>query len=84
MATPAHSLIKGTPASKRANVPPQTVAIEDEPLLSSTSEVKRIVNGKFSGMFAFNAFSANEPCPISLLPMGPNLPISFVAKGGNS
>ena len=40
---PATGLIKGTPASMRANVPPQTLAIEVEPLDSMISLVTRMV-----------------------------------------
>ena len=43
MATPATGLLIGTPASISARVPPQTVAIEDEPFDSRMSETMRIV-----------------------------------------
>ena len=40
---PATGLSIGTPAAIRASEPPQTDAIEDEPLDSSTSEMMRTV-----------------------------------------
>ena len=43
MATPLTCLGTGTPASIRANEPAQTVAIEDEPLLSKISLTTRTV-----------------------------------------
>ena len=43
MAMPATERGSGTPASISASEVPQTVAIEDEPLLSVTSETTRIV-----------------------------------------
>lgn len=56
----------------------------DLPLDSSTSEVRRIVNGKSFGTIDLRLFSARAPCPISLLPKDPVWPISLVAYGGNS
>ena len=43
MAIPLTCFLKGTPASIRANEPAQTVAIEDEPLLSKISLTTLIV-----------------------------------------
>ena len=43
---PATGLLIGTPASISASVPPQTLAIEDEPFDSRMSETMRIVYGK--------------------------------------
>ncbi len=43
MAMPATGRCSGTPASISASEVPQTVAIEDEPLDSVTSETARIV-----------------------------------------
>ena len=42
MATPATCAFTGTPASIIARQPPQTEAIDDEPLLSVISETRRI------------------------------------------
>ena len=43
IATPATGALIGTPASISASVPPQTVAIDDEPFDSVISETMRIV-----------------------------------------
>ena len=43
MATPATCFLIGTPASISASVEPQTDAIDDDPLDSSISLIKRIV-----------------------------------------
>ena len=43
MAMPATGRFSGTPASIIARQPPQTVAIDEEPLLSVMSERTRIV-----------------------------------------
>ena len=53
----------GTPASMRANVAPQTEAMEDEPLLSRISETIRTVYGNSSGVgkTVRSALSANAP-----------------------
>ncbi len=40
---PATGALICTPASMRASVEPQTLAMEDEPLLSRISETRRIV-----------------------------------------
>ena len=42
---PATGALIGTPASISASVPPQTVAIDDEPFDSRISETMRIVYG---------------------------------------
>ncbi len=68
MATPATMSRMGIPASIMASAPPQTVAMEDEPLDSRTSETIRIVYGKSSagGTVPASARSASIPWPISL------------------
>ncbi len=43
IATPATCFLIGTPASMSASVEPQTEAIDDEPLDSSVSLIKRSV-----------------------------------------
>ncbi len=43
MATPETGALMGTPASIRARLAPQTVAMDEEPLDSSTSETTRMV-----------------------------------------
>ena len=43
------------------------MAIDEEPLLSRTSEVNRIVNGKSPGITGLSAFSASAPWPNSRL-----------------
>ena len=43
MATPETGALMGTPASISARLAPQTVAMEEEPLDSSTSETTRRV-----------------------------------------
>ena len=48
IATPATGALIGTPASISASVPPQTVAIDEEPLDSRMSETTRTVYGKSS------------------------------------
>ena len=53
------------------------------PLESVTCDVTLIVNGNSFGMSGFNPLSANTLCPISLLPVSRNGPVSLVANGGN-
>ena len=67
MATPATGAAIGTPASMRERQPPQTAAMDEEPLDSSVSATTRTVKGKPSpeGMMGFRAFSARAPWPIS-------------------
>ena len=48
MAMPATGRLSGTPASISARLPPQTVAIDDEPLVSVMSDRTRIVYGNSS------------------------------------
>jgi len=43
MAMPATGALIFTPASSSESVPPQTVAMDELPLLSSTSDTMRIV-----------------------------------------
>src|SRR5258706_15928489 len=50
IATPAIGDLMGTPASMSASVPPQTVAIEDEPLDSRMSETTRTGYGDASAV----------------------------------
>ena len=67
---PATGLTIGTPASISASVPPQTEAIELEPLDSVISATSRTVYANLStgGLTWWSAFSARAPWPISLLP----------------
>ncbi len=57
-----------TPASIKANDPPQTEAMELEPFDSVISETILIVyaNSSSGGLTCSNARSARAPCPISL------------------
>ena len=48
MAIPATGLFTGIPASINARQPPQTEAIDDEPLLSVINDSTRIEYGKSS------------------------------------
>jgi hypothetical protein len=48
MAIPATGAFSSTPASISESVAPQTVAMDDEPLDSSTSETTRTVYGNSS------------------------------------
>ena len=67
---PATGFLIGTPASISANVLPQILACDVEPFDESTSDTTLIAYGNSSseGITGTNAFSANAPCPISLLP----------------
>src|SRR5690606_13720938 len=67
IAIPDTGAFNFTPASISANVPAQTVAIEDEPLDSRISETTRIVHGFSSsaGNTCFNDRIARVPCPTS-------------------
>ncbi|KRX82401.1 hypothetical protein T06_2214 [Trichinella sp. T6] len=69
IATPETELFVGTPASISAKEPAQTDAIDELPLLSSTSAARRMVNGKSDGTTGRKAFSANAPWPNSRRPM---------------
>ncbi len=57
----------GTPASIRANVLPQVLAMDVLPLLESTSDTRRMVYGNVSssGIIGDNPRSARAPWPIS-------------------
>ena len=84
MAIPATGALIGTPASIRDSVPPQTDAIELEPLDSKMSLTTRIVygNSSWSGTTGVSARSARSPCPISRRP-GPRMkPVSPTLNGG--
>ena len=67
IATPATGALIGTPASMSASVPPQTVAIEDEPFDSRMSETTRTVYGKASsdGSIGASERRARLPWPMS-------------------
>src|SRR3982751_366582 len=71
---PATGRLIGTPASMSASVPPQTLAMLDEPLDSRISETSRTVYGKrvAGGMTALSDRSASIPWPISRRP-GPRI-----------
>ncbi len=84
MAIPATAFLIGTPASINASDPPQTDAIDDEPLDSRMSETIRIVYGNFSssGMMGRSARSASAPWPISRRPAPRRKRTSPTEKGG--
>ena len=63
-------------------VPEHTVAIEEEPFDSNTSETTRTVYGQSSGTIPFNALCAKFPCPISLREVPLKGLASPVEKGG--
>jgi hypothetical protein len=75
---------RGTPASIKEITPPQTVAIEEDPLDSRMSETILIVYGKTSslGMAGRIDFSAKAPCPISRLPGARRKETSPTENGG--
>ena len=68
IATPATSFWVLTPAALSASEPPQTLAIELEPLLSKISETTLIVYGDARSMLGARARLAKFPCPSSRLP----------------
>src|SRR5258706_1192625 len=70
IAIPAQGDLSGTPASIMAREPPQTVAIEEEPLDSRMSLTRRIAYGNSvsGGSRLVKARSARAPWPISLRP----------------
>ena len=74
----------GTPASIKDKQPPQTDAMEEEPLDSVISDTTRMVYGNSSllGNTATNARLAKRPWPISRRLGVPTRPVSPVAKGG--
>ena len=61
MAIPETGLVSFTPASINAIVPAQTVAIDDEPLDSNTSETTLTVYGQSSGIIPFKPRCAKLP-----------------------
>ena len=65
MAIPATGVAIGTPASSKARMPPQTVAIEEDPFDSRMSETTRIVYGKdvFGGEHRGNSSLGQGPVP---------------------
>ncbi len=67
---PATGADSGTPASIIESVPPQIVAMEEEPFDSSVSDTTRIVYGNSSpsGSTAESARSARLPWPTSRRP----------------
>src|SRR4030088_646770 len=67
IATPATAERRGTPASKRANEPPQTDAMDDDPFDSRMSDTIRIVYGNSPNPrhMPGSARSTRFPCPIS-------------------
>jgi len=84
MAIPATGALIGTPASIRDKVPPQTVAIDDEPLDSRMSDTILMVYGNSSldGTMALRARSASAPWPTSRLPGPRRGLVSPTLKGG--
>ena len=76
--------MSGTPASLSARFPPQTDAMELDPLLSVMVLSTLMVYGKSScsGMTGSRALSASSPWPSSLLPGAPTLPVSPTEDGG--
>src|SRR3989344_6746104 len=84
MSIPAAIFLIGTPASMSAKQPPQTDAMEDDPLEDKISETIRTVYGNSScvGIRRHKAFSAKLPWPISRLPGPRKLPVSPVQYGG--
>ncbi len=84
MAIPATAAFTGTPASIRERLPPHTVAIEDEPFDSKTSETTLMVYGKSSlpGRTGMIALSARAPWPTSLLLGALSMETSPTQNGG--
>ena len=81
---PATGSLIGTPASMRASVEPQTLAIDVEPLEERTSLTTLRAYGKSisEGTTGSSARSASAPWPISRR-FGPRMkPVSPVEKGG--
>ena len=68
----------GTPAAISDMHPAHIEACDDEPFDSNTSDTTLIVYGNSSsdGRTCDRAFSPRAPCPISLLPGAPYLPVS--------
>src|SRR5215475_5567317 len=67
---PATGRLIGTPASMSASVPPQTLAMLEEPFDSRISDTRRIVYGNRvgGGITARSERSASIPWPISRRP----------------
>ena len=63
-------------------VPAQTVAIDDEPFDSKTSETTRTVYGDSSGITILSARCARLPCPTSRREVPRNGRASPVQNGG--
>ena len=84
IAIPATCSFIGTPAAISDKEPPHIDAWDDEPFDSVISDTTLIVYGNSSsdGITYFNALSANDPCPNSLLPGLPILPVSPTEYGG--
>src|SRR5215467_8166241 len=84
IATPATEVFIGTPASINARLPPQTDAIELDPLDSVMSATILIVYGHLSsgGRIGSSALRARAPWPISRRPGDPILPVSPTENGG--
>eukprot|EP01139_Manchomonas_bermudensis_P010704 Amastigsp_a340954_31.p3 type:complete len:102 gc:universal Amastigsp_a340954_31:508-203(-) len=84
MAMPATWAFIGTPASISDRQPPQTEAIDEEPLDSVISDTTRMVYGNSSleGRTAISARLARRPWPISRRFGLPTRPVSPVANGG--
>ncbi len=81
---PATGSLMCTPASMSDSVEPQTLAIEEEPLLSMISDTRRSVYGKSfsSGTIGKRARSARAPWPMSRR-LGPRMnPVSPTQYGG--
>ena len=81
---PATDFAIGTPAFSRLSVPPQTVAMDEDPLDSRISETSRMVYGNDSllGSTLSSARSARWPWPISRRPGAPMRPVSPTENGG--
>jgi len=71
-------------ASIRARHPPQTLAIDDEPLDFTISETEQIEDGKTSsgGKTGDSELSASAPSSISRHPTVPISPVSPTEEGG--
>ena len=84
IAIPATGAFIGTPAAINDRQPEHIDAWLDEPFDSSTSVTTRTVYGNSSsdGITCNNALSPNAPCPISLLPGDPYLPVSPTENAG--
>ncbi len=83
IAIPATGFLIGTHASISANVEPQTDPIDVDHPEPKHSDTALMVYGNSSidGSILSNAFSANLPCPISLLPV-PLVPFASPTENG--